>query len=55
MRADIERARSNLAAGALAAASLPHREKYLELIQSYGRELLEVHERWLDEAERALR
>jgi hypothetical protein len=55
MRADIARARSNLEAAHVAAASLPHRRRYLDLIQRYGRALLDVHERWLDEAEGELR
>lgn len=55
MRADIETARRNLEAALLVAPSLPHRRRYLELIQRYGRELLDMHERWLDDAERELR
>jgi hypothetical protein len=35
--------------------TIPHRERYLRLIHRYGRELLDMHERWLDEAEHALR
>jgi phage terminase Nu1 subunit (DNA packaging protein) len=54
MRADIERARANLAAAHAAAAELPHRRRYLELVHGYGQALLDVHERWLDEAEREL-
>jgi PadR family transcriptional regulator, regulatory protein AphA len=55
MRAEIEGARANLDAGEIAAASLPHRRRYLDLIQRYGRALLDVHDAWLDEAERELR
>jgi hypothetical protein len=55
MRAEIEAARATLDAGEVAAASLPHRRRYLDLIQRYGRALLDVHEAWLDEAERELR
>jgi hypothetical protein len=54
MRADIDKARANLDAVDLVAESLPHRERYLRLIACYGRALLDVHERWLDEAEREL-
>ncbi len=54
MRADIETARANLEAALLVAPSLPHRRRYLDLIQRYGRELLDMHERWLGEAEHEL-
>ena len=54
MRVDIENARVNLDAGQVAADSLPHRQRYLSLIHGYGRALLDMHERWLDEAEREL-
>jgi DNA-binding PadR family transcriptional regulator len=54
MRADIETQRANLEAGRVAADALPHRRRYLHLIQSYGRALLDMHERWLDEVEREL-
>lgn len=36
------------------AASLPHRERYLALVHSLGRRLVEAHEAWLDEVEREL-
>jgi PadR family transcriptional regulator AphA len=55
MRTDIEAARASIAAAEQAATSFPHRERYLRLIRSYGRAFLDVHERWLDEAERELR
>jgi DNA-binding PadR family transcriptional regulator len=55
MRADIEEARANLDAAEVVAESLPHRGRYLRLIHRYGRALLDMHERWLDEAERELR
>ena len=35
-------------------AALPHRERYLRLVHAYGRALLDMHEDWLDEAEREL-
>jgi DNA-binding PadR family transcriptional regulator len=54
MRADIEAARANLDAAEKVAEGLPHRRRYLRLIHSYGHALLDVHERWLDEAEREL-
>jgi DNA-binding PadR family transcriptional regulator len=55
MRVDIAQARANLDAAAVVAETLPHRQRYLRLIQRYGHALLDVHERWLDEAERELR
>jgi hypothetical protein len=54
MRAEIAAVRANLDVAEAAAAALPHRERYLRLIHRYGRALLDVHERWLDEAEREL-
>jgi DNA-binding PadR family transcriptional regulator len=54
MRAEIAAVRANLDVAEAAAAALPHRERYLRLIHCYGRALLDVHERWLDEAEREL-
>jgi hypothetical protein len=48
-------ARANLDAAEELAASIPHRERYLRLVHRYGRALLDVHERWLDETERELR
>jgi PadR family transcriptional regulator, regulatory protein AphA len=54
MRADIARARANLDLAEAALPELPHRERYLRLVHRYGRALLDVHERWLDEAEREL-
>jgi hypothetical protein len=55
MRADIEKARANLDGAKAVAESLQHRERYLRLIHRYGRALLGMHDRWLDEAERELR
>jgi PadR family transcriptional regulator, regulatory protein AphA len=55
MRVNIDTARANLDVAETTAATLPHRERYLRLIHRYGRALLDVHERWLDEAERELR
>jgi DNA-binding PadR family transcriptional regulator len=54
MRDDIAAARANLLAGEAAAQELPHRERYLRLVHGYGQALLDMHERWLDEAEREL-
>jgi PadR family transcriptional regulator, regulatory protein AphA len=54
MREDIAAARANLDLAEEALAALPHRERYLRLVHAYGRALLDMHERWLDEAEREL-
>lgn len=54
MRDDIAAARANLDLAEEAVAALPHRERYLRLVHAYGRALLDMHERWLDEAEREL-
>ena len=55
MRADIAAARANLDLAEEVMATIPHRERYLRLIHRYGRELLDMHERWLAEADRELR
>jgi DNA-binding PadR family transcriptional regulator len=55
MRVDIAAARANLDLAEEAMPALPHRERYLRLVHGYGRALLDLHERWLDEAERELR
>ena len=55
MRADIEAARANIDTAEVVAESLPHRRRYLRLVHRYGRALLDMHETWLDEAERELR
>jgi DNA-binding PadR family transcriptional regulator len=54
MRDDIAAARASLELGKAAAGGLPHRERYLRLVHRYGSALLDVHERWLDEAEQEL-
>jgi PadR family transcriptional regulator, regulatory protein AphA len=55
MRNDIAAARQNLEAAKAVAPALPHRERYLRLVHGYGKALLDMHERWLDEVERELR
>ena len=54
MRADIAAAHVNLDLAEEAIPALPHRERYLRLVHAYGRALLDMHERWLDEVEREL-
>jgi PadR family transcriptional regulator AphA len=36
------------------AATLPHRERYLRLVHSLGRRLIDAHRQWLKEVEREL-
>jgi PadR family transcriptional regulator AphA len=55
MRDDIATARANLDLAEEAREALPHRERYLRLVHGYGRALLDMHERWLDEVDRELR
>jgi DNA-binding PadR family transcriptional regulator len=54
MRADIAEARAGLDTADEIAENLEHRTRYLRLVHRLGRELLDVHERWLDEVEREL-
>jgi PadR family transcriptional regulator AphA len=54
MRADIADAFARLDVADAVAATLPHRERYLRLVHTLGRALLDVHARWLDEVEREL-
>jgi DNA-binding PadR family transcriptional regulator len=54
MRAELNALESELDAGELRAAALPHREKYLLLNHRLARRLLEVYEEWLDEVEQEL-
>jgi DNA-binding PadR family transcriptional regulator len=37
------------------AGTLPHRERYLRLVHSLGRHLIDAHQQWLEEVERELR
>jgi len=54
MRGEIAAARANLDLAEEAVPTLPHRDRYLRLVHAYGRALLDMHERWLDEAEKEL-
>jgi DNA-binding PadR family transcriptional regulator len=54
LRAEIEDLRSRLDTAEEIAATLPHRERYLRLVQSLGRRMLTVHEEWLAEVEEEL-
>jgi DNA-binding PadR family transcriptional regulator len=54
LRDDIADLSGRLDATEAAAASLPHREKYLRLVHALSRRLLAVHLEWLDEVEAAL-
>jgi DNA-binding PadR family transcriptional regulator len=54
LRADLGELSAGLDAAEQIAATLPHRERYLELVHRLGRELLRVHSEWADEVEREL-
>jgi hypothetical protein len=54
LRDDIEDLRSRLEEAAASAATLPHRSKYLLLTIGFLRDLLQLHEDFVDEVEREL-
>jgi DNA-binding PadR family transcriptional regulator len=54
MRTDIAHARALLDESAALAPTLPHRQRYLRLIDSLGRRVLDAHDAWLDEVEAEL-
>jgi DNA-binding PadR family transcriptional regulator len=55
MRGEIAELRAGLAESEQRVADLPHRERYLRLIASLGRRVLDAHEEWLDEVDCELR
>ena len=55
LRADIADLRTRLDEGVASAELLPHRRKYLLMVNDRLRELLDLHLRWVDEIERELR
>jgi DNA-binding PadR family transcriptional regulator len=55
LRQEVAAARPLLAAAFERAETLPHRTRNLQVVHELGRLLLDAHDRWLDEAERALR
>jgi DNA-binding PadR family transcriptional regulator len=54
LRAEIAEASTVLAASEEIAATIPKRERYLLLVHSLGRAILEAHAEWLDRVEREL-
>ena len=54
IRTDIAHVAAQLDLAEAAAATLPHRERYLRLVHQLGRGLLRAHEEWLDGVEREL-
>ena len=54
MRDEIEALRAAGEESETRASTLPHRERYLRLVHSLGRRVLDAHEEWLDEVEREL-
>jgi PadR family transcriptional regulator, regulatory protein AphA len=54
LRGELERAYRNLDVMERRAPSVPHRTRYLELIDDYGRRWLDAQREWLDAVEQAL-
>ena len=54
LRAELDRAYANLDVMERRAPSLPHRERYLKLINDYGRRSLDAQRGWLDAVEAEL-
>jgi DNA-binding PadR family transcriptional regulator len=54
LRGELERAYQNLDVTERRAPSVPHRTRYLELINDYGRRSLDAQREWLDAVEQAL-
>jgi DNA-binding PadR family transcriptional regulator len=54
LRVDIADLLERVAEQETAAAALPHRQKYLTLVNGFLRRLLELHLDWIDEVEREL-
>jgi hypothetical protein len=54
LRAEVADLAARLDVAEEIAKTLPHRERYLRLVHSLGRRLLQAHEEWVDEVEREL-
>lgn len=54
LREELVELRDRLGEGLQVAETLPHRERYLRLVHSLGRRLIEAHDAWLDEIEAEL-
>jgi DNA-binding PadR family transcriptional regulator len=54
LREDLAKVRAGLRSAEEIAGTLPHRERYLRLVQRLGDEIVRVHEEWVDEVEREL-
>jgi DNA-binding PadR family transcriptional regulator len=54
LREDIDRITAQLDAADVAAASVPHRTRYLRLNHALARRILEAHRMWIDQVEREL-
>jgi DNA-binding PadR family transcriptional regulator len=55
LRADLEDLRARVADSRAAARELPHREKYLQIVNTFLDRLLDLHEQYVDEVEQELR
>jgi hypothetical protein len=54
LRADLAELRARLDTADAVVLALPQRARYLRLVHSLGRALVDVHEEWLDRVEREL-
>lgn len=54
LRRELGTMRARLDEAEETARTLPHRERYLRLVHTLGRRLVDVHEEWIDEVEREL-
>jgi DNA-binding PadR family transcriptional regulator len=54
LREDIDRITAQLDAADVAAASVPHRTRYLRLNHALARRIVEAHRMWIDQVEREL-
>lgn len=54
LRAELAALHANLDSADEVAKTLPHRERYLRLVNDLGRTLVRVHEEWVEEVEREL-
>jgi PadR family transcriptional regulator, regulatory protein AphA len=55
LRAELDEIDERIAEAEAIAEELPHRTRYLLMIQAFGRRLVQAHRDWLDEVERELR
>ncbi len=54
MRTELDQIAADLGEAVAVAQTLPHRQRYLELVHAFGRALVQLHRDWLDEVEAKL-